>query len=218
MRRNSRQLAKTSYFTYPYIVACGLKNFRDFKSKRNVDLFVVLSALRLDLRCLRSGEKRFVKHLLGELLLSLRYLRNEWNAPRLSVKVNYYLDYRTFETNGEVRTILQVVNYCLIYRTSETPRLKVKKRKQGELLPGLRYIRNLIPISREILSVNYCLIYGTSETSSTTPSASPLVNYYLDYRTSETGRHPERLGLLVNYCLDYRTSETSSLALAARRR
>ena len=33
MRRNSRQLAKTSYFTYPYIVACGLKNFRDFKSK-----------------------------------------------------------------------------------------------------------------------------------------------------------------------------------------
>ena len=240
MRRNSRQLAKTSYFTYPYIVACGLKNFRDFKSKRNVDLFVVLSALRLGLRCLRSGEKRFVKHLLGELLLGLRYLRNEWNAPRLSVKVNYYLDYgasetstslqlpagrvnyyldyRTFETNGEVRTILQVVNYCLIYRTSETPRLKVKKRKQGELLPGLRYIRNLIPISREILSVNYCLIYGTSETSSTTPSPSPLVNYYLDYRTSETGRHPERLGLLVNYCLDYRTSETSSLALAARRR
>ena len=76
LRRNSRQLAKTSYFTYPYIVACGLKNYRDFKSKRNVDLFVVLSALRLDLRCLRSGEKRFVKHLLGELLLSLRCLRN----------------------------------------------------------------------------------------------------------------------------------------------
>ena len=59
-----------------YIVACGLKNFRDFKSKRNVDLFVVLSALRLDLRCLRSGEKRFVKHLLGELLLGLRYFQN----------------------------------------------------------------------------------------------------------------------------------------------
>lgn len=54
LRRNSRQLAKTSYFTYPYIVACGLKNFRDFKSKRNVDLFVVLSALRLGLRCLRN--------------------------------------------------------------------------------------------------------------------------------------------------------------------
>ena len=46
------------------------------QSKRNVDLFVVLSALRLDLRCLRSGEKRFVKHLLGELLLSLRCFRN----------------------------------------------------------------------------------------------------------------------------------------------
>lgn len=76
LRRNSRQLAKTSYFTYPYIVACGLKNFRDFKSKRNVDLFVVLSALRLDLRCLRSGEKKFVKHLLGELLLGLRYFQN----------------------------------------------------------------------------------------------------------------------------------------------
>ena len=56
--------------------------------------------------------------------------------------VNYYLDYRTSETNGEVRTILQVVNYCLIYRTSETPRLKVKKRKQGELLLGLRCLRN----------------------------------------------------------------------------
>ena len=56
--------------------------------------------------------------------------------------VNYCLIYGTSETNGEVRTILQVVNYCLIYRTSETPRLKVKKRKQGELLPGLPYLRN----------------------------------------------------------------------------
>lgn len=33
LRRNSRQLAKTSYFTYPYIVACGLKNFRDFQKQ-----------------------------------------------------------------------------------------------------------------------------------------------------------------------------------------
>ena len=31
-----------------YIVACGLKTSGTFKSKRNVDLFVVLSALRLD--------------------------------------------------------------------------------------------------------------------------------------------------------------------------
>lgn len=30
----------------------------------------------VDLRCFRSGEKRFVKHMLGELLLSLWYLRN----------------------------------------------------------------------------------------------------------------------------------------------
>lgn len=29
--------------------------------------------------------------------------------------MNYYLDYRTSETNGEVRTILQVVNYRLVY-------------------------------------------------------------------------------------------------------
>ena len=109
-------------------------------------------------------------------------------------RVNYYyLDYRTFETNGEVRTILQVVNYCLIYRTSETPRLKVKKRKQGELLPGLRYIRNLIPISREILSVNYCLIYGTSETKRFRKVSDKRVNYYLDYRTSET-MTPLRVG------------------------
>lgn len=33
LRQNSRQLAKTSYFTYPYIVACGLKNFRDFQKQ-----------------------------------------------------------------------------------------------------------------------------------------------------------------------------------------
>lgn len=111
-----------------YIVACGLKNFRDFKSKRNVDLFVVLSALRLDLRCLRSGEKRFVKHLLGELLLSLRYfrdhspgmmvplmdelllnlryLRNRKVAKATMFVVNYYLDYRTSETNGTPRAYL----------------------------------------------------------------------------------------------------------------
>lgn len=90
------------------------------------------------------------------------YRTSETNkAPSAgSTSVNYCLIYGTSETNGEVRTILQVVNYCLIYRTSETPRLKVKKRKQGELLPGLPYIRNLIPISREILSVNYCLVYG----------------------------------------------------------
>ena len=35
-------------------------------------------------------------------------------------RVSYCLIYGTSETNGEVRTILQVVNYCLIYGTSET--------------------------------------------------------------------------------------------------
>lgn len=34
----------------------------------------------------------------GEILLDLQCLRNERNAPRLSVKVNYYLDYGTSET------------------------------------------------------------------------------------------------------------------------
>ena len=77
-----------------YIVACGLKNFRDFKSKRNVDLFVVLSALRLDLRCLRSEEKRFVKHLLGELLLSLRYFRDHSPGMMVPLMDELLLDLR----------------------------------------------------------------------------------------------------------------------------
>lgn len=56
----------------------------------------------------------------GELLLGLRCFRNEWNAPRLSVKVNYCLDYRTSET-GELRADAEdVVNYYLIYGISET--------------------------------------------------------------------------------------------------
>ena len=37
--------------------------------------------------------------------------------------MSYYLVYGTSETNGEVRTILQVVNYYLIYGTSETSSL-----------------------------------------------------------------------------------------------
>lgn len=120
LRRNSRQLAKTSYFTYPYIVACGLKNFRDFKSKRNVDLFVVLSALRLDLRCLRSGEKRFVKHLLGELLLGLRYFQN--------TEVR-----KTDISSGEL---------LLDLRYLRNRAYTSLKDKGGELLLGLRYFRN----------------------------------------------------------------------------
>ena len=98
LRRNSRQLAKTSYFTYPYIVACGLKNFRDFKSKRNVDLFVVLSALRLDLRCLRNEWNALRLSVIGELLLDLRYLRNglrtgmSWLPGELLLDLRYFRD------------------------------------------------------------------------------------------------------------------------------
>ena len=59
----------------------------------------------------------------GELLFGLRYFRNVSCDADRSRKVKYCLDYRTSETNGEVRTILQVVNYYLIYGTSETSSL-----------------------------------------------------------------------------------------------
>ena len=54
--------------------------------------------LLLDLRYLRNDELIVGDAVEGELLLGLPYLRNEWNAPRLSVKMNYYLDYGTSET------------------------------------------------------------------------------------------------------------------------
>ena len=57
---------------------------------------------------------------LGELLLGLPYLRNEWNAPRLSVKVNYYLDYGTFETTPIIQIKTTMVNHRLNYGTSGT--------------------------------------------------------------------------------------------------
>ena len=79
---------------------------------------------------------------LGELLLGLPYLRNEWNAPRLSVKVNYYLDYGTSETIRHESRRAQWVNYYLDYRTSETI--------------------HVVHISS--FRVNCCLIYSTSET------------------------------------------------------
>ena len=79
---------------------------------------------------------------------------------------------------------------------------------KGELLPGLRYIQNLIPISREILSVNYYLDYRTSETTTVSLPHRPSVNYYLDYRTSETRRPCAGTTKSVNYYLDYGTSET----------
>lgn len=94
--------------------------------------------------------------------------------------------------------------FAVLPKRMERPALICK----GELLPGLRYIQNLIPISREILSVNYCLIYGTSETRKSTEARSCLVNYYLDYGTSETTPASRVRTSSVNYCLIYGTSET----------
>ena len=79
---------------------------------------------------------------MDELLLGLRYFRNEWNAPRLSVKVNYYLNYGTSETRKSTEARSCLVNYYLDYGTSET--------FCREWLQGLR--------------VNYYLDYRTSET------------------------------------------------------
>ena len=125
----------------------------------------------------------------------------------------------------------QLVNYYLDYRTSETPRLKVKKRNQGELLLGLPYLRNQLFGFGGEKAVNYCLIYGTSETrpwrasgpssvnycliygtSETTPASRvrmSSVSYYLVYGTFETERQRVAHRRMVNYYLDYRTSETN---------
>lgn len=144
-----------------HIVACGLKNFRDFKSKRNVDLFVVLSALRLDLRCPRSGEKRFDKHLFGELLLSLRYLRNPGSYTLGGRLVNYCLIYSTSETFVYLECNLWTTAWITIppkrrlrlgtatpwWTTAWItvhPKLNIRAtaKVDGELLLGLRYFRN----------------------------------------------------------------------------
>ena len=100
----------------------------------------------------------------GELLLGLPYLRNEWNAPRLSVKVNYCLDCGISETQIWLCHSRSRVNYYLIYSTSETARVR-----QAHPNP-----------------VNYYLDYRTSETRASDESSRVGVNYYLDYRTSET--------------------------------
>ena len=54
--------------------------------------------LLLRLRYFRNSVTPVISAAIGELLPGLPYLRNEWNAPRLSVKVNYYLDYGASET------------------------------------------------------------------------------------------------------------------------
>ena len=56
----------------------------------------------------------------GELLLGLRYFRNDELIVGDAVEVNY----------------------CLIYRTSETGAIAAGTLIAGELLLGLRYIRN----------------------------------------------------------------------------
>lgn len=142
MRRNSRQLAKTSYFTYPYIVACGLKNFRDFKSKRNVDLFVVLSALRLDLRCLRSGEKRFVKHLLGELLLGLRYFQNTEVRKTDISSGELLLDLRCLRNYSRIKGEDVIGELLLGLPYLRNKDIVILHLNNGELLLSLRYLRN----------------------------------------------------------------------------
>lgn len=145
LRRNSRQLAKTSYFTYPYIVACGLKTSGTFKSKRNVDLFVVLSALRLGLRCLRNEWNALRLSVIGELLLDLRYFRNGHSSARSMTSGDLLLD----------------LWYLRNLRVAGAPCLS------GELLLELRYFRNVSCDADRSRKVKYCLDYRTSETKYT---------------------------------------------------
>lgn len=56
----------------------------------------------------------------------------------------------------------------------------------GELLPGLRCLRNSDNTRRALKVVNYYLDYSTSETLVTHLARVMKVNYYLDYGTSET--------------------------------
>ena len=58
----------------------------------------------------------------------------------------------------------------------------------GELLPGLPYLRNRLIWIPTFGQVNYYLDYRTSETGNFYFCGCHMVNYYLDYRTSETGR------------------------------
>ena len=78
----------------------------------------------------------------------------------------------------------------------------------GELLLGLRYLRNSSSSMKRSSLVNYCLIYGTSETTPASRVRTSSVSYYLDYGTSETEVLMQHQTVVVNYCLVYRTSET----------
>ena len=89
---------------------------------------------------------------------------------------------------------------------------------EGELLLGLRFLRNKARSTNFSSRVSYCLIYGASETYRHGDRGCRSVKYCLIYGISETLGKGEQLIHGVNYYLDYRTFETSSLALAARRR
>ena len=57
---------------------------------------------------------------------------------------------------------------------------------QGEILLGLRYIRNKARSTNFSSRVSYCLIYGISETLGEGEQLIHGVNYYLNYGISET--------------------------------
>ena len=79
----------------------------------------------------------------------------------------------------------------------------------SELLPGLPYLRNQLFGFGGEKAVNYCLIYGTSETTPASRVRTSSVSYYLVYGASETERQRVAHRRMVNYYLDYRTSETN---------
>ena len=75
----------------------------------------------------------------------LDYRTSETNkAPSAgSTSVNYCLVYGTSETSAQDLLVSPLVNYCLIYRTSETAKSKWIENHYGELLLDLRCLRNL---------------------------------------------------------------------------
>ena len=81
----------------------GLRYFRDALP---VFFFCVKGELLLGLPYLRNVSKRTYLCRQGELLLDLPYLRNIEAPSGTLVGVNYYLDYRTSETNGTPRAYL----------------------------------------------------------------------------------------------------------------
>ena len=151
--------------------------------------------LLLDLRYFRNSVTPVISAAIGELLPGLRFIRNGWNAPRLSVKVNYYLDYGASETSTSLQLPAGRVNYYLDYRTFETGHLAVPENSP----------------------VNYYLDYRTSETNKAPSAGSTSVNYCLIYGTSETNGEVRTILQVVNYCLDYRTSETPRLKVKKRK-